>query len=66
MACVVWFLLTLVLLARPALGKGAGGRRPGFTSREFDVDLDIVWQIITHDLPPLASALERILVQEDS
>ncbi len=27
------------------------------------VDLDILWQIITVDLPPLVSALETILAQ---
>jgi uncharacterized protein with HEPN domain len=30
----------------------------------FDVDLDIVWQIITADLPPLTSSLEQILHDE--
>ncbi len=29
------------------------------------VDLDILWQIIEHDLPPLITALETILEQED-
>jgi uncharacterized protein with HEPN domain len=29
------------------------------------VDLDILWQIIEHDLPPLITALEIILGQED-
>lgn len=27
----------------------------------FDVDYDIVWQILTSDLPPLISALEKII-----
>ncbi|MGI9180141.1 MAG: HepT-like ribonuclease domain-containing protein [Longimicrobiaceae bacterium] len=27
----------------------------------FDVNLDIVWQIVTHDLPPLIQALDRLL-----
>lgn len=27
----------------------------------FDVDLDIVWQIITRDLPPLIAGLEKII-----
>ena len=26
-----------------------------------DVDLDIVWQVVTKDLPPLVAALEKIL-----
>lgn len=30
------------------------------------VDLDILWQIIDHDLPPLIAALENILAQEDA
>lgn len=30
------------------------------------VDLDILWQIIEHDLPPLVSALETILSHEDA
>ncbi len=29
------------------------------------VDLDILWQIIEHDLPPLITALETILEQGD-
>ncbi|MGC9335474.1 MAG: DUF86 domain-containing protein [Anaerolineae bacterium] len=29
------------------------------------VDLDILWQIIEHDLPPLITALKTILEQED-
>lgn len=28
-----------------------------------DVDLDILWQIITQDLPPLMATLERYLLQ---
>ena len=27
----------------------------------FNVDLDVVWQIVTTDIPPLVNALERIL-----
>ena len=30
----------------------------------FDVDLDIVWEIVTADLPPLITALERLVSQE--
>ncbi len=29
-----------------------------------DVDLDIVWQVLTHDLPPLIAELERILAED--
>lgn len=35
--------------------------------RGYDaVDMDILWQIIEHDLPPLVAALEIILGQEDA
>ena len=30
----------------------------------FDVDLDIVWGIVTKDLPPLITQLEAIIVRE--
>ncbi|MFH1635933.1 MAG: DUF86 domain-containing protein [Chloroflexota bacterium] len=26
------------------------------------IDLDIVWQVVTHDLPPLVAALEKLLL----
>jgi len=29
----------------------------------FNVDLDIVWQIVTTDIPPLIRAIEEILAQ---
>jgi uncharacterized protein with HEPN domain len=29
------------------------------------VDLDILWEIVDHDLPPLVSALETIMTEED-
>jgi uncharacterized protein with HEPN domain len=29
----------------------------------FDVDLDIVWQIVTKDLPPLITEIDKILRQ---
>ena len=28
------------------------------------IDLDIVWQIITADLPPLVTALEKLIEEE--
>lgn len=31
----------------------------------FDVDFDIVWAIVTADLPPLITALEAIIPAED-
>jgi uncharacterized protein with HEPN domain len=30
------------------------------------VDLDILWQILTHDLPPLVEELERIVTRWES
>ena len=29
------------------------------------VDFDVLWQIIAHDLPPLADVLTTLLAQED-
>ncbi len=31
----------------------------------FDIDLDVVWQTITGDLPPLLSQLEHIISEEE-
>ncbi|MBU0543782.1 MAG: DUF86 domain-containing protein [Proteobacteria bacterium] len=31
----------------------------------FDIDLDRVWDTLTDDLPPLISALEKIVVSEE-
>ena len=31
----------------------------------LDVDLDVVWQTVTSDLPPLLSQLEHILSEEE-
>jgi len=31
----------------------------------FDVNLDIVWQTVTDELPPLVKALEKLLVSND-
>lgn len=28
---------------------------------DFSVDLDIVWQIVSHDLPPVVTALEAMV-----
>ena len=32
----------------------------------FSVDLDIVWEIVRHDLPPVVAALDAIASGEDS
>lgn len=31
----------------------------------FDVDLDIIWQIVTNDLPPLIEHLESMLTSDE-
>ena len=30
----------------------------------FDVEMDIVWEIVTQDLPPLVVALEQLIIDE--
>jgi uncharacterized protein with HEPN domain len=37
------------------------GMRDRLIHGYFDVNLDIVWQTINQDLPPLVAQLERIL-----
>ncbi len=41
--------------------KEIAGTRDRLIHGYFDVDLDIVWQIIAVDLPPLISQLEKIV-----
>ncbi len=41
--------------------KPIAGTRDRLTHGYFDVDLDIIWEIITSDLPPLIETLESIL-----
>ena len=41
--------------------KKIAGTRDRLVHGYFDVDLDIVWQIVTTQLPPLISELERIV-----
>jgi uncharacterized protein with HEPN domain len=31
----------------------------------FDIDLDIVWKTVTHDIPPLIPELEKIIKFQD-
>lgn len=45
--------------------KELAGTRNRLVHGYFDVDLDIVWNIVTRDVPPLIAALERLVVQED-
>ena len=37
------------------------GTRDRLVHAYFDVDLDIVWEIVTKDLPPLITALEQLV-----
>ena len=43
--------------------KQITGTRDRLTHGYFDVDLDIIWAILTGDLPPLVSSLEKLLSQ---
>lgn len=42
--------------------KEIAGTRDRLIHGYFDVDLDVVWQIVTQDLPPLVTELEKIVV----
>lgn len=46
--------------------KEIAGTRNRLAHGYFDVDLDIVWEIVTHDLPPLIAALEQLVSGEGS
>ena len=37
------------------------GMRNRLTHAYFDIDLDIVWEVITTNLPPLIAELETII-----
>jgi uncharacterized protein with HEPN domain len=41
------------------------GTRDRLTHAYFDVNLDIIWGIVTNDLPPLITKLERELADAD-
>ncbi len=41
--------------------KQIAGTRDRLIHGYFDVDLDIIWAILTQDLPPLITELEKIL-----
>ena len=41
--------------------KEIAGTRDRLVHGYFDVDLDIVWQIVTVDLPPLISELKNVV-----
>ena len=40
------------------------GMRDRLTHGYFDVNLDIVWETVTHDLPPLIVELERLVSEQ--
>ncbi len=40
------------------------GTRNRLAHGYIDIDLDIIWEIVTHDLPPLVRSLKRILKKE--
>jgi uncharacterized protein with HEPN domain len=40
------------------------GMRNRLVHAYFDIDLDIVWQVVIHDLPPLLIELEKIITLE--
>ena len=44
--------------------KQITGTRDRLIHGYFYVDLDIIWAILTRDLPPLVSSLEKLLSQE--
>ena len=44
--------------------KGMAGIRDKLIHHYFGINLDIVWNIVTNDLPPLASQIEEILQKE--
>ena len=41
--------------------KSVAGTRDRLIHGYFDMDLDIIWEIVTVDLPPLSAALETII-----
>lgn len=43
--------------------KQIAGTRDRLIHGYFDVDLNIVWEIVTNDLPPLIAELERLLLK---
>ena len=40
------------------------GMRDRLVHGYFDINLDVVWETVTHDLPPLIAALERLLEKD--
>ena len=46
--------------------KSMAGVRDRLIHHYFGVNLDIVWQIVVHELPKVASQIERILKEGDA
>jgi uncharacterized protein with HEPN domain len=46
--------------------KALSGMRDRLAHRYFDVDLDIVWSVVTRDLPILLPQIEAILAEQAS
>ena len=42
------------------------GMRPRLIHAYFDINVEVVWQTVVHDLPRLLSALEKILKEGSS
>ncbi len=42
------------------------GMRHRLIHAYFDINVEVVWQTVVHDLPPLLSPLERILQDNSS
>ena len=40
------------------------GMRNRLTHAYFEVDLDILWEVVSHDLPPLVTEIEKIIALE--
>lgn len=40
------------------------GMRNRLTHAYFEIDLGIVWEVVTNDLPPLVTELEKIIPLE--
>jgi uncharacterized protein with HEPN domain len=54
-----------IRLAHPEIAwKKMTGMRDRLIHGYFDVNLDVVWETVTQDLPPLIAQLEKLLTPE--
>ena len=44
--------------------KKISGMRDRLIHGYFDINMDVVWETVTQDLPPLVEALEPLIAQE--